>query len=430
MALLSRQQSLAALIVAALCLLAQPARAACDTTVSGIMYLPTYVPNYVPPGSVSLDLGALCMDGSSQTSQLRIAEQAAGRAVFLTATNSLLASGGYINHSYAQHPGTQIDLYGTTSLTLPGATDIFTIGASSNDSKGMNVINHGTVQQTGAGMLNFSGPANLVNEGGAFYNLSGGTGIRVSGSLTNKGTLSTGSGAITGAGVMDNASTGVFAGNLQPGTYGRLTVSNAGSFQIGAGNEARIGSFTNNAGALVVNGTMENVGGALNLLGGTLSGAGIINGDVFVGGGPGAAVFNPGNSPGTMTINGNFDLNPGGVLNLEIASDGSGGYLFDRLVVSGGVYLNGQVNFLVDPAIVDGWYALPGVSFFDCPGGCNVGYGESFAWAIPGRPDSFVNLGDGGLSIDYLAPVPEPSTYAMLLAGLGLLGGVARRRNI
>jgi hypothetical protein len=30
----------------------------------------------------------------------------------------------------------------------------------------------------------------------------------------------------------------------------------------------------------------------------------------------------------------------------------------------------------------------------------------------------------------YLAPVPEPSTYGMLLAGLGLVGAVARRRKL
>jgi hypothetical protein len=28
-----------------------------------------------------------------------------------------------------------------------------------------------------------------------------------------------------------------------------------------------------------------------------------------------------------------------------------------------------------------------------------------------------------------IAPVPEPETYAMLLAGLGLMGFVARRRK-
>jgi hypothetical protein len=29
----------------------------------------------------------------------------------------------------------------------------------------------------------------------------------------------------------------------------------------------------------------------------------------------------------------------------------------------------------------------------------------------------------------HAAPIPEPETYAMLLAGLGLIGAVARRRR-
>ncbi len=35
---------------------------------------------------------------------------------------------------------------------------------------------------------------------------------------------------------------------------------------------------------------------------------------------------------------------------------------------------------------------------------------------------------DGGYTI-HIAAVPEPETYAMLLAGLGLMGSIARRRN-
>ncbi|MBV5336567.1 MAG: PEP-CTERM sorting domain-containing protein, partial [Deltaproteobacteria bacterium] len=30
----------------------------------------------------------------------------------------------------------------------------------------------------------------------------------------------------------------------------------------------------------------------------------------------------------------------------------------------------------------------------------------------------------------YVAAVPEPETYAMLLAGLSLMGGIARRRKL
>ena len=37
----------------------------------------------------------------------------------------------------------------------------------------------------------------------------------------------------------------------------------------------------------------------------------------------------------------------------------------------------------------------------------------------------------GGIALDNISvtPVPEPETYAMLLAGLGLMGAVARRRR-
>ncbi len=56
--------------------------------------------------------------------------------------------------------------------------------------------------------------------------------------------------------------------------------------------------------------------------------------------------------------------------------------------------------------------------------------GQSFAYVI-GYNDSAANLADWddmviGVNI---APIPEPETYAMLLAGLGLMGFVARRRK-
>ena len=40
-----------------------------------------------------------------------------------------------------------------------------------------------------------------------------------------------------------------------------------------------------------------------------------------------------------------------------------------------------------------------------------------------------MSLGTTDLYYTYANPVPEPETYAMLLSGLGLLVGVARRRK-
>jgi len=34
-----------------------------------------------------------------------------------------------------------------------------------------------------------------------------------------------------------------------------------------------------------------------------------------------------------------------------------------------------------------------------------------------------------GFNVGSVAAVPEPETYVMMLVGLGLIGGIARRRN-
>jgi len=62
------------------------------------------------------------------------------------------------------------------------------------------------------------------------------------------------------------------------------------------------------------------------------------------------------------------------------------------------------------------------------------GFGNGFAYlsTIPGNGWQLPFSGSGFLSLQYTAvtaPVPEPESYAMLFAGLGLLGFVARRRK-
>lgn len=60
------------------------------------------------------------------------------------------------------------------------------------------------------------------------------------------------------------------------------------------------------------------------------------------------------------------------------------------------------------------------------------GVGNAFFSTIPGQGWQLPFNGNGFLSLQYTAltaPVPEPETYALMLAGLGLIGVVARRKQ-
>jgi hypothetical protein len=60
------------------------------------------------------------------------------------------------------------------------------------------------------------------------------------------------------------------------------------------------------------------------------------------------------------------------------------------------------------------------------------GIGHAYLSTIPGQGWQFPFNGNGFLSLQYTAiaaPVPEPESYAFMLAGLGLLGAAVKRRK-
>ena len=59
------------------------------------------------------------------------------------------------------------------------------------------------------------------------------------------------------------------------------------------------------------------------------------------------------------------------------------------------------------------------------------GTGKSVLTTINLATGAATKVGDfvGTINGLTVAPVPEPETYAMLIAGLGLIGAVSRRRN-
>ena len=78
-----------------------------------------------------------------------------------------------------------------------------------------------------------------------------------------------------------------------------------------------------------------------------------------------------------------------------------------------------------DPAGVIG----PGHAFITGPNGINMTDLNSLV-SFGGILTSAMGINNlGQVAVNGIPPVPEPETYAMLLAGLGLLGSITRRRK-
>ncbi|WP_350133803.1 PEP-CTERM sorting domain-containing protein [Nitrosomonas sp.] len=160
---------------------------------------------------------------------------------------------------------------------------------------------------------------------------------------------------------------------------------------------------------------------SIEILGGSLSGTGVLMGDVTIGS---SATVIPGSSPGTLSIDG--DLHSSGNYVFEIAGLNSGQY--DVLDIDGNAFFTGG-NFKFDfidgfiPSVGDHWDFLVADSL--------NGLGTvNFTYAGLGSGLGIDLHSEGGkISLTVITAVPEPETYAMLLAGLGLMGFMTYRRK-
>jgi hypothetical protein len=247
--------------------------------------------------------------------------------------------------------GAIVNQTGGTLLNL-GTIDNQSGGSLTNQSGG-SLLNIGTLSTQAGATLTNEGTLNnnnTINNGGTFdnndfltnavtiVNLGSGT-LNNNSSLANNGTLTnSASGALNNSGILTNTGSIANAGTLTNQTGGTLssfttftntgnfnndgtfdnngtltsdgTIVNTGAFGV-AGTVAGTGSFTQTAGSLIVNGTMTQ--GSLSITGGTVGGGGTINGNLAVSAG---GAIGPGNSPGTLTINGDLIIDTG-VLSLE-----------------------------------------------------------------------------------------------------------------
>jgi outer membrane autotransporter protein len=239
-------------------------------------------------------------------------------ATFTTARPVTLNAGG---GTFIPNVGTTLTLAGAVGgvggLTMVGGGTLVLAGASSY-SGGM-TVNAGTLQ-LGLGASLFAGGALTVN--GGIFNLNGNT--QTVGALSGTGgTIALGAGTLT-----TNSSTNTTLATQITGTGG-LTKQGLGTLNL-TGTNTYTGPTSVMAGILAVNGSLTSnvtVGAA-----GTLGGNGTITGLVTNNG-----IIAPGNSIGTLTINGNFVQNAGSIYQVQVNPAGQS----DRINTSGTATING-----------------------------------------------------------------------------------------
>ena len=241
---------------------------------------------------------------------------AAGNTSDISAQLAAIGSGGATFDTNGNNVSFATTLAGSGGLTKAGGGTLTLAGASYT---GATNVNGGTLQ---------AGAANVFASSSAVTVASGAT-LAFNGfnqtlaSLAGAGSVTMGAGSMTVGG--NNAST-TFSGTISGS--GGLTKNGSGALTLSGANTFT-GLTTVNAGTLVLNGSLA---GAVTVnSGGVLSGTGRLGALVSNGG-----IIAPGNSIGTLNVNGNFTQN-GGIYQVEVNAAGQN----DRINVTGSATLNG-----------------------------------------------------------------------------------------
>ena len=268
-----------------------------------------------------------------------------------------LTANGYFtsNGAYTQNGGTATfngtSVFNTVALGAGSAVSVNFNGATTiaalTMASGSNIPSlqgSGDITVTGASILDAGSFAS-----GGNINFNGG--LDITGSVSTDRTLNVTGGSMADGAALSDGGSGAF--NLVGGTFtvgGSNVIDTAITIQGGTFDVLAGGTLNDNGSPTVIN---NGPSGTLNIDGqvyaevsndGTLSGVGSINGNVTSGG-----AFNPGNSPGTFTINGNLVLLSSSNLNMEIAGLDAGQY--DIIDVKGDITLGGKMNIIVDTSM-------------------------------------------------------------------------------
>ncbi|NKB58598.1 MAG: PEP-CTERM sorting domain-containing protein [Alphaproteobacteria bacterium] len=368
-------------------------------------------------------------------------------AVSVTATGPVTAGGGYGLFAYNTGLG---DL--TVSVADVSGTSYGIAAVNANSAGVLSVTVSGAVSGgTGAGIYTgtraSAGSTVITLNAGASAESTFGSAI-VNDQGDSISTVNTGA-SITGEVRLNNGSDDL---TFDGGDFSNVSVFDGGDDASSADGFVDKLTFKNVSGSLdgdkAVNWETVAIGSGGNISldntlntelvevtdGGSIGGTGTINGNlVIAAGGAGG----PGNSPGDLTVNGDFALDAGASLFLEVEGTSLGE--FDRLLVSGDLFLEGDIEFELATGIDENTFLTefdvfdfivdidPIVTLaFDISQFDDANY---FLQSINGTFDLLLN-DDGTFSLGSRASVPEPGALALFAAGLfGLIGLGWRRRH-
>lgn len=333
---------------------------------------------------------------------------------------------------------------------------------SGTNGAAVNLQNGGLALGAGAnGNATLASSVSLLLSGDQVWSNASSFALNVASAVTGQGSVSlrnTGAGSIVISGLVDHAGAlsndGTGTGTtLISGTIGTnvtgVVQDSATSTLLLAGTTTYTGQTTVAEGRLIVDGDIS--ASALTTVesGGTLSGAGRVGDTIILAGGTG----NPGNSPGTMLVEGDLTWLGGANYNWEIhdALGTAGGLLgWDLYAVSGVLDLTGLT---VESKFNINLWSLASVDPDADGDAFNFNHAQNYTWTIVatdlgvvGFSDDYFNIhvaavnGTGGFSNDLLggvfgvrvsgnnleltfSAVPEPGTWAaaVLLVAAALI---------
>jgi autotransporter-associated beta strand protein len=228
--------------------------------------------------------------------------------------------------------GSGVDIVGSGKLIMNLTGTLFV--SANNSYSGETLLMAGTLQANSTTAL--SPNSAFIVDSSATLDLDGFN--NTIGSLSGTGTvLNSSATAATLTVGHDNTNT-TFAGIIKDGNgVLALTKSGTGSLTL-TGENTYTGTTTVNAGSLIVDGSIASPLTMVNPAG-TLAGHGIIGGNLVNNG-----IVGQGNSPGTLTVSGNYTQGAGAALRIGVAGLAPGQH--DLLAVNGHAAVGGTLQFI------------------------------------------------------------------------------------